>query len=651
MLIRRRLSGYGLLPLGLMMSACAPGNDSGTAPPANGPSLQASPATAATVAAAAPGDWRKALSKFHPAKDGCFKSTYPSTSWVEIPCTKAPFQPLIPGQGRAALGTQADTVGGTGQEWSPKVAVGSISWAEGSFPWLQGVASVSSNATPTSEAISSCPTGNFPDLYSLQLNTNYFSTPLCQGQGCMGWQQFTYSNGSGAEAKIEYWLLSYGGKNGTTCPPGWFPFTDPVFGHDCGIDSLLLSHLPNEAITSLPDVALTAVAGSSDMLTFSVGSSVYMISASSVLGLNGGGWNTAEFNVFGNSCGREAVFNPGAEIVVQTLTDDPSTAGAPTCRPGSFTGETNNLSLLGFSCCGMSGNPVPGIQFTETNLSTAAVPTCPLVTASPNWSFIDHPFDAIVTGHDIDGMPLNSCRAKFEGTQVGKLRGDLNTCDISYNGGENPISPLQTLVAAWTDEINGAVPSNALAFGSDGLGGPTLYPCRAYLNGEGYQLGKVRPGFGGCNFPYGGSEQSAPDYQVLTSSLPLIFQAVNAAPPPAGALIGGYDSDGTPLYVCEGMLSSGGTPGKTKATWNYCDVSYAGQELRASSYNVLLPGFKTTGTTFAAGTDSNGTTLGICQASYDNSEQVGKLLSNGNCNFGFDFGEVSLSSGFQKLAF
>lgn len=643
MLIQRRLAGYVLLPLGLMTSSCAPGNDT--------TGLQAPATPVSPGAATAPSDWRKAMSKFHPSKDGCFKSTYPATSWVEVPCGPAPVEPLIPGRGVAALGAQADTIGNHNPDWIPKVAGGSISWAEGSFPWTNNVKSVSSNTT---QLVTGCPTtGNFPNVYSLQLNTNYFSTPVCQGAGCQGWQQFVYNTAPGGGGYMQYWLLSYGGKNGTTCPPGnWRRFTgSQEFGNSCFLNSSALKGVPNEPITDLADIALTGVAGSSDILTISVGATVYTISAPSALLLNGGGWNTAEFNVFGDSCGRQAVFNQGAEIVVQALTDSPTTGAAPTCGSGTFTGEQNSLSLLGNSCCGMSANPVPGIQFTETNLSTTPVPACPLVSANPNWSFIDHPFDAVVTGQDVDGTPLLSCRSKFEGTQVGKTRAGWDYCDISYNGGENTISPHQTLVAGWTDETNGNVPSNALAFGTDGLGGPTLYSCRAYLNGDGYQLGKVRPGFGGCNFPYGGGEQSAPDYQVLTSSLPVITQAINAAPPPAGALIGGYDSDGTPLYVCDGMLSSGGTPGKTRADWNYCDVSYGGKELTASSYSVLMPDFKTTGTNFAAGTDSNGTTLGICRASYDNSQQAGKLLSNGNCDFGFNGGEVSLSSGFVKLAF
>ena len=636
-MINRLLSGGGSLSLVLLLSSCGVGSDNESQPPPTTPPGGASAVAVngSATASKAPRDWRRAMSKLHPAKDGCFESTYPSTSWVEVPCGKPPSEPLRPGAGLAGTGATAETVGGGTGDWVAKPPKGTISWAEGSFPLVSGVTSESANG--------------LSNAFSLQLNTNYFQTPACQGAGCQGWQQFVY-NSDGSQAYIQYWLLSYGGKNGTTCPAGFMPGPpDPLFGHDCFRNSTGSALMPPETIGILDDIAVTGAAGSSDMLSVAIGPKVYILSQASILGLNGGKWTAAEFNVFGDSGGDEAIFNPGSTITVQTLTDTPTSASTPTCGSGSFTGETNNLSLLGFSCCGMTPNPVPGIQFTETNVANAPVPVCPLVPTNPNWSAVDHPFDEIITGKDVDGTPLMSCRSRFEGTQVGKTRDDWSYCDISYGGGENQIPAHETLVAAWTDETNGNVPGNALPIGSDGLNGPALYSCRAYLNGNGYQLGKVRPGFAGCDIPYGGSEQTAPDYQVLTSSLPLSAEAVNAASPPSGALVGGYDSDGAPLYVCEAVIASGLAPGKTKSTWTSCDVSWGGTENFISNYYVLIPRFETSGTEFVAGTDSNGTNLGICQASYEGSEQVGKLLSNGACNVPFGGQEISFGSGFLEL--
>ena len=57
------------------------------------------------------------------------------------------------------------------------------------------------------------------------------------------------------------------------------------------------------------------------------------------------GWHEAEFNIFGDCCLDQAVFNSGSTIVVRTSVDD-GTTNAPTCVNQSFTGETNSLDLV-----------------------------------------------------------------------------------------------------------------------------------------------------------------------------------------------------------------------------------------------------------------------------------------------------------------
>ena len=116
--------------------------------------------------------------------------------------------------------------------------------------------------------------------------------------------------------------------------------------------------------------------------------------------------------------------------------------------------------------------------------------------------------------------------------------------------------------------------------------------------------------------------------------------------------MGGYDTNKAPLYVCQAQYGGGLVPGKVASGWTSCDVSWGGGEHYVSTYNVLVPNFKSPpGTVFKAGTDSNGSTLGICHASYSSSVQVGKYLNSGRCNFGFGGStEVSLSSGFQVLS-
>jgi len=214
------------------------------------------------------------------------------------------------------------------------------------------------------------------------------------------------------------------------------------------------------------------------------------------------------------------------------------------------------------------------------------------------------------------------------------------------------VSTYETLVTNWIDEVDGAVPSNAYPFGTDGAGGPTLYPCRAFPSGiRGYQLGKVRPGLSGCFVPYDGQEIAVAQYQVLTTTVPLAVVSNNGQPPCPYCVVGGYDHDSSNLYVCQAWIGGGFVPGKTRADLTSCIVAWDGSEHYISDYNILTPAYGTSPQVYAAGNESDGTVLGICHANYQNSMQLGKFVGTGACNFGFGGAEVSLSSGFSVLRF
>jgi hypothetical protein len=527
------------------------------------------------------------------------------------------------------------------------------------------------------------------------MNSNYISYPNqssspCAGgdAGCLGWAQFAYSSERGGDsthggAWIEYWLIGYGSctdptKISTctrqTCPQGWgtqpgnipYIMTNPAskfYGKTGCVFDTGATVLPKIAATDLSRVTLTGTTSSGgDSVLMTVGGTIYAHGQSA--GPNGQSgspvnlssyWNTTEFNIFGSGGGNAYPFvENNVSLVVQILTDSATTSAAPTCGGSSFTGESNSLTLVPNSCCPISGTgTTPGIQFMESNLSSPTKQGCPLLAPDPNWTFLSHPFDAIITGTDVGGTPLNSCRILYPGgnLQIGKTRGDWTSCDIGYFGKEIYWQPYETLVASWVDASNGYVPTGALPFGTDGSNGPTLYPCRAYLDYEGFQLGKVRTGLGGCSIPYAGQEHYVTNYQVLTSTIPLKIQSVSSTTPPSGALVGGYDSNNAPLVVCQAQYGGGLVPGKVPSGWSSCVVSYGGTEHYVSTYNVLVPNFKSPPVTaYKAGTDWNGNALGICNASYNGSTQVGKYLSNGYCNFGYGGSEVSLSSGYQVIS-
>ncbi len=623
-----------------VLAACSAGPSSTLDPssPDTPPAGNAAEALAAASTGSAPKDWRQAMAKMpRPKDEGCFTSKYPSTSWVEVPCGPPPTDRFL--MPRTPLATEAV---GNGTDDVPVVS-GTISWAEGSFPSVTGITSETDTMFGKNE-------------YSLQLNSNIFEGPsLCQGAAdpsiCLGWQQFVYDPG---ELFIEYWLFSYD----TTCPSGWTAVPDSG-ETDCVINSAVTPSpsIPPENL-NLKEVSLTGTAGSYDSAILSWGDSVYVLSKPSLIQL-ASGWNLAEFGVFGLGNRSQAQFSTGTQIVTQVLTDSKvPTTTAPECTGEGMTGETNNLNLFPGSCCPISADP-PGLQFLQSNASNAEQPTCPLDPLSPNWSSLEHPFDRDISGTDKDLTLLSACRGMYDGgDEVGKTRGDWDYCDIGIDGQEIRVTPYESLVPAWVDATNGSVPTGAVAFGNDGsASGPTIYSCRAYLNNDGYQLGKVRPGFKGCLVPYGGKENTVANYQVLTTPYPMTTETISSNDPPPGAVAGGYDSNEETLYPCQALYNGGYTPGKTRADWDYCDYGYGNKEYQSTTYNVLIPKFRTGGTVFNAGTDTNGTTeLGVCTASYtdaskNTSFQVGRYVtSSKTCSFGYAGKEVALSSGFNVLA-
>ncbi|MGC2077281.1 MAG: hypothetical protein WA728_14830 [Xanthobacteraceae bacterium] len=79
-------------------------------------------------------------------------------------------------------------------------------------------------------------------------------------------------------------------------------------------------------------------------MTLTVGDTAYSAPGDSNIPDLGQHWQIAEFNIFGNGDGSQAVFNTGSTLVVRTVVDS-GTTSAPTCDEQGFTGETNNLTL------------------------------------------------------------------------------------------------------------------------------------------------------------------------------------------------------------------------------------------------------------------------------------------------------------------
>ncbi len=338
--------------------------------------------------------WRDALVKTRHLKKGCYTSSFPEGTWREIPCKAAPGFPQRPGHGGSP-----EAVGGGGMtDFSAQDSSGFISSATGSF------ASISDGVVERGQINGSGP--QVDNAYSLQLNTNYFTTPACANAGagamCRGWEQFVYaSDGRAGSVFIQYWLLSFN----AVCPTDWSPSPGVNSGDiDCyKNDDSGGTPVPVEPVSSLNKISLVGSVGASDdSVILLVGDTAYLTTGDNSLSAVNG-WKAAEFNIFGDAGLGQAVFGPDTTIVVRTAVNN-SGATAPGCVQTSFTGETNNLRLSGTPSSATSASPF--ITFTETNSSGAAPAGCATANGDGSSQQIVSGENYVDFGNDQTGLRL-----------------------------------------------------------------------------------------------------------------------------------------------------------------------------------------------------------------------------------------------------
>ncbi len=296
--------------------------------------------------------WRATMAKTHLSKLGCFEATFPNPEWKSVPCQTAPEVEYSVGQGQNDYTASVTS--------SPPY----VSLAAGAIESVSNV---------TSETGTLNGKAGVANVFSLQLNTNFSPTTACPTKSakCHGWQQFIFDNGTGF-LLIQYWLHDYG----ATCPtepPGVKWHHPKSNSEDC------LANGPNALqaapITDIGDLSQLSVAGlagaNADAAILLNGEQAYaVVNEDDIVNLGSSAWTTAEFNVFGEGGGTEAVFNtsPVATIGISTTVFNGSLSD-PSCVWQSFTKEYNNLSLV-------SGVTVTGgsISFTESASGSGAPP-------------------------------------------------------------------------------------------------------------------------------------------------------------------------------------------------------------------------------------------------------------------------------------
>jgi hypothetical protein len=289
--------------------------------------------------------WQTAIAqKPLPAK-GCFTASYPAVVWRQVACTKAPNRLYLPrGAGVGPIvGNFNDYAAVTNQVTSA---------ATGSFPVVSGLTSVSG-----------------PNIYSLQLNSNFMTgSQACAGaavrSSCKAWQQFVYGSFE-QTAFMQYWLINYN----APCPAGWSSFVVGG-GNDCVKNSsaALVGFGSAIPITDLPNIRLkgSAQAGGSDTLMLIDGLQSWGVTGDDNVVFLANRWRGTEFNVLGDSNGEEALFNSGTSLTVKIAVETAAIA-KPKCEAnGGTSGETNNLNLGTCTASKAKPHALPHVQFVES---------------------------------------------------------------------------------------------------------------------------------------------------------------------------------------------------------------------------------------------------------------------------------------------
>jgi hypothetical protein len=136
----------------------------------------------------------------------------------------------------------------------------------------------------------------------------------------------------------------------------------------------------------------------------------------------------------------------------------------------------------------------------------------------------------------------------------------------------------------WIPASGGGIPPEAVRGGHEADGQP-LFVCSAFYN-EGRHPGKIRPGFGGCNIPWGGREITVPDYEVLVHERHYAWVPAENGGLARGAVPGGGEH-GEFLFVCQAEFEGGAHPGKLRREFGGCNIPYGGKEITVRRYFVL----------------------------------------------------------------
>ena len=279
--------------------------------------------------------WRADILKASIKIPGCYYAKYPHVIWLHQTCTTPTFVPY-----------------GARSGVTERLVSNAFDYQTGSPPASAYLKTVAAQFTTVSTGGESGPfdgTGAMtPNVYSLQINSQFFVTALCGGTpGCSGWEQFVYSN-SIHSVLLQYWLVGFKPTTTHKCPAGFGAYYPNCARNALGYASITSSPTP---ITQLKDLVIQGkTTGALDTATIvrtngSTTGTATTIAVPNSMGLYTH-WKSVEFGIYGDGGSSRATFTGTTTLVAkETLSLSNLAAFPPTCAKTGFTGESNNLYL------------------------------------------------------------------------------------------------------------------------------------------------------------------------------------------------------------------------------------------------------------------------------------------------------------------
>lgn len=213
------------------------------------------------------------------------------------------------------------------------------------------------------------------------------------------------------------------------------------------------------------------------------------------------------------------------------------------------------------------------------------------------------------------------------------------------------VMPLSA--ADWAPASGGDVPRRAFQAGNEADGTP-LYIIRAPYEG-GICLGKLNPKHETGYLSWGGREIPVRNYEVYTGTGRWAPASGGDCPP--GAVRGGSEANGAPLFIARGRWEGSLTPGKLNPDHRTAYIPYAGKEIGLRDYQVLVAdggggrawvrasGGDVPPGAFRAGREADGSPLYVIRAPYQGGLCPGKLsTATGRAYIPFGGREIGVDS-------